>query len=106
MRAAEMVRAAGGVIISRLMPRQPIPSPSGGQPPATFEQALSELEQILADIEGGELGLEESLKRYERGNVLIQHCRTVLSAAEKQIEVLNAAAAAGDGASVQPPAPE
>jgi exodeoxyribonuclease VII small subunit len=58
-------------------------------PPKSFEEALTELEQILSDIEAGEIGLEESLVRYERGNFLIQHCRTVLGAAEKQIELLN-----------------
>ena len=58
-------------------------------PPKTFEEALAELEQILAEIEGGELGLEESLLRYERGNFLIQHCRGVLNTAEKQIELLS-----------------
>jgi exodeoxyribonuclease VII small subunit len=57
-------------------------------PPKTFEQGLAELEQILADIEGGQVGLEESLARYERGTFLIQHCRTVLTQAEKQIESL------------------
>jgi exodeoxyribonuclease VII small subunit len=60
-------------------------------PPKTFEDALGELEQILADIEGGEIGLEESLTKYERGNFLIQHCRGVLGAAEKQIEMLSKA---------------
>ena len=58
-------------------------------PPKTFEEALRELEGILADIEGGELGLEESLQKYERGNFLILHCRGVLSGAEKQIELLS-----------------
>jgi exodeoxyribonuclease VII small subunit len=58
-------------------------------PPKSFEDALSELERILADIETGEIGLEESLARYERGNFLIQHCRGVLGTAEKQIEMLN-----------------
>jgi exodeoxyribonuclease VII small subunit len=58
-------------------------------PPKTFEEALSELEQILADVEGGALGLEESLLKYERGNLLIQHCRGVLNSAEKQIELLS-----------------
>ena len=56
--------------------------------PKSFEDALRELEQILAEIEGGEVGLEDSLLRYERGNFLIQHCRTIL-AAEKQIEILS-----------------
>jgi exodeoxyribonuclease VII small subunit len=57
--------------------------------PASFEDALRELEQILAEIEGGEVGLEESLVKYERGNFLIQHCRGVLNGAEKQIELLS-----------------
>jgi exonuclease VII small subunit len=35
--------------------------------------------------------LEETLVKYERGNFLIQHCREVLSAAEKQIEVISKA---------------
>jgi exodeoxyribonuclease VII small subunit len=58
-------------------------------PPKSFEDALRELEQILAEIESGNVGLEESLVKYERGNFLIQHCRTVLSSAEKQIELLS-----------------
>ena len=57
-------------------------------PPKSFEDALQELEQILADIEAGELGLEESLVKYERGQFLIQHCRGILGKAEKQIEEL------------------
>ena len=61
-------------------------------PPKTFEEALAELEQILTEIEGGEVGLEESLLKYERGNFLIQHCRGVLNSAEKQIEVLSKSA--------------
>jgi exodeoxyribonuclease VII small subunit len=60
-------------------------------PPKTFEEAISELETILADIEAGEVGLEESLAKYERGAFLVQHCRTVLNGAEKQIELLSKA---------------
>ena len=58
-------------------------------PPKTFEEALGELERILQEIEQGEVGLEESLVKYERGNFLIQHCRGVLNSAEKQIEQLS-----------------
>ncbi len=58
-------------------------------PPKSFEDALRELEQILSEIENGEVGLEESLVKYERGNFLIQHCRAVLGQAEKQIELLS-----------------
>lgn len=60
--------------------------------PKNFEDALRELEQILSEIEGGEVGLEESLVKYERGNFLIQHCRGILGGAEKQIELLSKAA--------------
>ena len=66
------------------MPKKPDLSP-----PKNFEAALAELEQILADIEGGHVGLEESLVKYERGNFLIQHCRQVLNHAEKQIELIS-----------------
>ena len=60
-------------------------------PPKTFEDALQELEQILSGIENGQVGLEESLVKYERGTFLIQHCRGVLGAAERQVELLSRA---------------
>jgi len=63
--------------------------------PKTFEEALAELEQIVADIESGQVGLEDSLVRYERGTFLIQHCRGVLNSAEKQIELLSKTADGG-----------
>jgi len=63
-------------------------------PPKNFEEAVAELEQILGRIEGGELGLEESLLQYERGSLLIQYCRGVLNSAEKQIELISKS---GDG---------
>ncbi len=58
-------------------------------PPKDFEDALRELEEILGQIERGEVGLEESLAKYERGNFLIQHCAGILNAAEKQIELIS-----------------
>jgi exodeoxyribonuclease VII small subunit len=58
-------------------------------PPKNFEEAVEELEQILNTIEAGELGLEETLSKYERGSFLIQHCREVLNSAEKQIELIS-----------------
>jgi exodeoxyribonuclease VII small subunit len=71
--------------------------------PKTFEEALQELEQILSDMEGGQVGLEESIVKYERGSFLIQHCRAVLGAAEKQIELLTKAP---DGSLAAEPLPE
>ena len=64
--------------------------PKKSQPvPKSFEEAIGELERILSEMEGGQVGLEESLTKYERGTFLIQHCRGVLGAAEKQIELLS-----------------
>ncbi len=71
--------------------------------PKSFEEALQELEQILSDMEGGQVGLEESIVKYERGSFLIHHCRTVLGAAEKQIELLTKAP---DGSLAAQPLPE
>jgi exodeoxyribonuclease VII small subunit len=58
-------------------------------PPKDFEEALKELEQILGEIERGEIGLEESLSKYERGNFLIQHCQGILNEAERQLELIS-----------------
>ena len=65
-----------------------MPTKKNHTPPKDFEEALKELEQILAEIEKGEVGLEESLSRYERGTFLIQHCQNILNTAEKQIELI------------------
>ena len=58
----------------------------------TFEQALQKLEQIVSAIESGQIGLEESIEKYAEGARLIAHCRGVLSAAEKKIQLLTAKA--------------
>ncbi|MHB1155457.1 MAG: exodeoxyribonuclease VII small subunit, partial [Phycisphaerales bacterium] len=60
----------------------------------TFEQAMAQLERIIHDIETGEVGLEESITRYEQGAKLISHCRSVLDRAEKKIRELGVT---GDG---------
>ncbi len=54
----------------------------------TFEQALGKLERIVEQIESGQIGLEESIARYEEGVALIKQCRTILDAAEKKIQLL------------------
>jgi exodeoxyribonuclease VII small subunit len=75
-------------------------------PPKNFEDALAELERILGEIEGGEVPLEESLVKYERGQFLIQHCRGVLSAAEKQIEMLSKSQGPDEALAAQPASDE
>jgi exodeoxyribonuclease VII small subunit len=54
----------------------------------SFENALAQIEQIIERIESGEVGLEQSLTEYERGVGLINHCRTKLDAARRQVEDL------------------
>jgi exodeoxyribonuclease VII small subunit len=50
-----------------------------------FEDALAELEQVVRDLEDGQIGLEESLSRYERGVSLIKGCYARLRDAEQRI---------------------
>ena len=57
--------------------------------PKSFEDAIEELETILADIERGQVSLEESIERYERGRELVKHCQGVLDSAEKRIQELS-----------------
>jgi exodeoxyribonuclease VII small subunit len=52
----------------------------------SFEQALSELEQIVVKLENGQAPLAESITIYERGEALKAHCETLLKAAESRIE--------------------
>jgi exodeoxyribonuclease VII small subunit len=54
----------------------------------SFEQALAEIESIIEQIEGGEVGLEDSLRQYERGVALVNHCRGKLDRAQQQVEDL------------------
>ncbi|MCP4589609.1 MAG: exodeoxyribonuclease VII small subunit [bacterium] len=55
----------------------------------TFEEALNRLESITEQIERGQIGLEESISRYEEGMKLVRYCRTVLGKAEQRIEQLH-----------------
>ncbi len=59
-----------------------------GKEKKTFEQALEELESIVAQIEQGKVSLEESIDKYAQGIELIKQCRTILDAAEKKIQLL------------------
>jgi exodeoxyribonuclease VII small subunit len=57
--------------------------------PATYEAAMTELEQLVASLESGEMPLEQLLAGYQRGAQLLQHCRDKLQAVEDQIKVLD-----------------
>ena len=53
-----------------------------------FEVALKKLENIVENLEGGDLSLEAALKHYEEGVKLADICSKRLSEAEKKVEVL------------------
>jgi exodeoxyribonuclease VII small subunit len=54
----------------------------------SFEKSLAELEQIVGQLESGDLPLEESLELFEKGIKLSRECRTRLTNAERRIEIL------------------
>jgi len=59
--------------------------------PASFEQALAELETLVSQMESGQLPLEQSLAAYKRGAELLQYCQKSLSDVEQQVRILNEA---------------
>lgn len=57
--------------------------------PATYEAAMTELEQLVGQLESGAMPLEQLLSGYHRGAELLQFCRDRLQAVEDQIKVLD-----------------
>jgi exodeoxyribonuclease VII small subunit len=51
----------------------------------SFENAFAELETIVAQLESGELALEESVTLFERGRQLSAHCQSLLDKAELRV---------------------
>jgi exodeoxyribonuclease VII small subunit len=58
----------------------------------SFELSLAELEAIVHDLEEGQLGLAESLDRYEQGVKHLKHCFQLLQQAERKIDLLTGVA--------------
>ena len=54
----------------------------------SFEEALQQLESLAEQIERGEIGLEESIRKYEEGMRLLTQCRKTLNQAEQRISKL------------------
>jgi len=52
----------------------------------SFEQALSELEKIVAQMERGDVALEDSIALYQRGAALKAHCEARLKDAQLKVE--------------------
>ena len=54
----------------------------------SFEQAIAELEQVVNQLERGDVALEESIGLYERGAQLRKHCQKKLQDAEEKVAKL------------------
>ncbi|CAB5705356.1 Exodeoxyribonuclease 7 small subunit [Delftia tsuruhatensis] len=57
--------------------------------PTSYESALQELEQLIAQIESGQLPLEQMLTGYQRAAQLLAYCRGQLDAVQEQVKVLD-----------------
>lgn len=57
-------------------------------PALSFEEALKQLEAIIAKLESGDVALDESIGLYERGAALRSHCEAQLAAARERIETI------------------
>ena len=57
--------------------------------PASYEAALQELEQLTAQLESGQLPLDQLMSGYQRGAELLKFCRSKLEAVEQQISVID-----------------
>jgi exodeoxyribonuclease VII small subunit len=66
----------------------------------SFEEALRELEQVVGQLERGDVALEASIALYERGAALKAHCEARLAAAQARIEQI--ALAEGQPAGLKP----
>jgi exodeoxyribonuclease VII small subunit len=62
--------------------------PDQDKPVPSFEDGLKELEEVVRELEGGELPLEKALERFERGVALAEACRKQLEEAESRVEIL------------------
>lgn len=54
----------------------------------TFEEAMAELDDLVSQMEDGDLNLDDSLKAFERGVMLTRQCQQALSQAELRVKTL------------------
>lgn len=60
----------------------------------SYEQARDELISIVAQLEGGQIGLEDSMTLWQRGEALATHCNTWLDGAEAKLTTVSEAKSA------------
>ena len=63
-------------------------TPTEGAEPASYEEAVAELERLVSELESGQLPLDRLLQSYQRGAQLLTYCRGRLEAVEQQVKVL------------------
>ena len=56
--------------------------------PASFEEAMAELAQLVTQMESGQLPLEASVAAYARGSELVKYCASQLDKVESQVKIL------------------
>jgi exodeoxyribonuclease VII small subunit len=64
------------------------PSPGSPREPTSYEDALAELDSLVASMEAGRLPLDHMLESYRRGAELLSFCRARLDAVEQQVRIL------------------
>lgn len=57
----------------------------------TFEESMTELEEVVSRLESGDVTLDDSLKLFEKGIKLAKSCQKKLDEAEKKVKLLTAA---------------
>jgi exodeoxyribonuclease VII small subunit len=70
------------------MSKTPTSSTPAPTMPASYEEALQELEALVSRLDAGQLPLDDLLTQYQRGADLLALCRSKLDAVEQQIQVL------------------
>jgi len=64
----------------------------------SFEQALDELEKLVAAMEEDQLPLEKLVENYEQGSKLLARCESVLESARKRLELITLEGESGSAA--------
>lgn len=69
------------------MPRSP--ASKSTDEPSSYEQALAELDRLVAQMEDGQMPLDQVLDAYRRASALLAFCRARLQAVEEQVKLLD-----------------
>ena len=67
---------------------QNMPEKETEQESESFEGSMSRLEELVSDLERGDLSLDHSLKKYEEGIKLLRKCESFLKTAEQRVQIL------------------